>query len=103
MARADAVSEIIPDFANMMFTHMTTFKNNTGAPPAKIYVFRDGVSEGQYAQVVQWVDECERIRAQSHTAQRGESSHQSSRRQVRTQIPAKDHLHDLREEGKYPD
>jgi eukaryotic translation initiation factor 2C len=53
MARADAVSEIIPDFANMMFTHMTTFKNNTGAPPAKIYVFRDGVSEGQYAQVVQ--------------------------------------------------
>ncbi|GFZ47745.1 hypothetical protein JCM24511_05492 [Saitozyma sp. JCM 24511] len=44
--------EIIPDFEGTMVTHMSTFKKNTGSAPEKILVFRDGVSEGQYAQVV---------------------------------------------------
>lgn len=49
---ADKRREIIPDFEGMMVTHMSTFKKNTGSAPDKILVFRDGVSEGQYAQVV---------------------------------------------------
>ena len=36
----------------MVKTHLETFIANQKAKPAKIIMFRDGVSEGQYAQVV---------------------------------------------------
>ncbi|KAK4686649.1 eukaryotic translation initiation factor 2C, partial [Tremellales sp. Uapishka_1] len=44
--------EIIGDFADMIYQHIAKFEANTKAKPAKIIMFRDGVSEGQYAQVV---------------------------------------------------
>ncbi|KAI9636400.1 eukaryotic translation initiation factor 2C 2 [Dioszegia hungarica] len=40
--------EIISDLAGMMKTHIELFQKNTGSKPAKIIMFRDGVSEGQY-------------------------------------------------------
>jgi eukaryotic translation initiation factor 2C len=40
--------EIIQDLIGMMKSHIATFQRNTGQKPAKIVMFRDGVSEGQY-------------------------------------------------------
>ena len=37
----------------MMYNHIMLFENNSRVKPEKILVFRDGVSEGQYAQVVE--------------------------------------------------
>jgi len=45
--------EIISDMAGMVKTHLETFMKNTKKRPEKILMFRDGVSEGQYGQVVQ--------------------------------------------------
>lgn len=45
--------EIIEDMTNMVIGHLKTFHKNTKAYPEKIIMFRDGVSEGQYGQVVQ--------------------------------------------------
>lgn len=50
---ADPSSEMIQDLAGMMKTFLETFRGNTKALPAKIIVFRDGVSEGQYAHCAQ--------------------------------------------------
>lgn len=36
----------------MTKTHITMFERNMKAKPQKIVMFRDGVSEGQYAHVV---------------------------------------------------
>uniref|UniRef100_S4PXK7 Argonaute 2 n=1 Tax=Pararge aegeria TaxID=116150 RepID=S4PXK7_9NEOP len=44
--------EIIVDFENMMFDHLRIYKNRQKCLPKKIFVFRDGVSEGQFAQVM---------------------------------------------------
>ncbi|XP_045768424.1 protein argonaute-2-like isoform X2 [Maniola jurtina] len=44
--------EIIVDFENMMFDHLKVYKSHQNALPRKIFVFRDGVSEGQFAQVM---------------------------------------------------
>jgi eukaryotic translation initiation factor 2C len=41
--------ETITDLVDMLKTHLTLFRKNTGNWPAKIIMFRDGVSEGQYA------------------------------------------------------
>lgn len=41
--------EVIGDLKGMAKTHITTFMaNNKGIPPAKIIMFRDGVSDGQW-------------------------------------------------------
>ncbi len=37
----------------MIYTHIKVFEKNTKAKPEKLLVFRDGVSEGQYGQVVE--------------------------------------------------
>lgn len=47
----DPRTEIIADLENLMFNHMKTFEEKTKSPPQKIIFFRDGVSEGQYAEV----------------------------------------------------
>ncbi|KAH9628709.1 hypothetical protein HF086_003663 [Spodoptera exigua] len=45
--------EMIVEFEDMMFDHLKVFKErNQGRLPKKIFVFRDGVSEGQFAQVM---------------------------------------------------
>ncbi|CAH2108472.1 unnamed protein product [Euphydryas editha] len=44
--------EIIVDFENMMFDHLKTYRQRQNSLPRKIFVFRDGVSEGQFAQVM---------------------------------------------------
>jgi hypothetical protein len=49
------VREIISGMTGMVKTHLETFIKNTGKKPEKIIMFRDGVSEGQYGQVVQYV------------------------------------------------
>jgi eukaryotic translation initiation factor 2C len=41
--------ETITDLKDMMVTHICRFESNSGKKPAKIIMFRDGVSEGQYA------------------------------------------------------
>lgn len=46
------VSEIIGDLENMVSNHIKTWENLNKSKPAKIIVFRDGVSEGQYMQVM---------------------------------------------------
>jgi eukaryotic translation initiation factor 2C len=38
---------------DMVAGHLQTFHKNTKTYPKKILMFRDGVSEGQYGQVVQ--------------------------------------------------
>lgn len=48
-------SEIIDDFKDMVATHIRTFEKNQKVKPEKLLVFRDGVSEGQYAHVVESV------------------------------------------------
>ncbi|ORY30401.1 Piwi domain-domain-containing protein [Naematelia encephala] len=45
-------TEIIGDLEAMMMKHIQDFEKNTRRKPSKIIFFRDGVSEGQYAQVV---------------------------------------------------
>jgi eukaryotic translation initiation factor 2C len=45
--------EIISGMTEMVKTHLQTFIKNTNKKPEKILMFRDGVSEGQYGQVVQ--------------------------------------------------
>ncbi|XP_052739362.1 protein argonaute-2 [Bicyclus anynana] len=45
-------NEIIVDFENMMFDQLKIYKSHHNALPKKIFVFRDGVSEGQFAQVM---------------------------------------------------
>jgi len=37
----------------MVYTHIKQFEQNQKAKPEKLLVFRDGVSEGQYALVVE--------------------------------------------------
>ncbi|XP_038214375.1 protein argonaute-2-like [Zerene cesonia] len=44
--------EMIVEFENMMVEHLKVYKNHQNALPRKIYIFRDGVSEGQFAQVM---------------------------------------------------
>ncbi|KAG7306222.1 hypothetical protein JYU34_008825 [Plutella xylostella] len=44
--------EIIVEFEDIMVDHLQMYRKAQGALPAKIYVFRDGVSEGQFAQVM---------------------------------------------------
>lgn len=44
--------EIIVEFGDMMFDHLKVYKKHRNCLPKKIYVFRDGVSEGQFAQVM---------------------------------------------------
>ncbi|XP_063893482.1 protein argonaute-2 [Helicoverpa armigera] len=45
--------EMIVEFEDMMFDHLKVYKErNHNALPRKIFVFRDGVSEGQFAQVM---------------------------------------------------
>lgn len=44
--------EMIVEFEDMMVEHLTIYKQRNGFLPTKIYVFRDGVSEGQFAQVM---------------------------------------------------
>ncbi|WWC67948.1 uncharacterized protein I206_101867 [Kwoniella pini CBS 10737] len=46
--------EIIQDLENMMYDHIIAFEKNTKAKPEKILFFRDGVSEGQYGQCVEY-------------------------------------------------
>lgn len=41
--------ETITDLFGMVVSHLKVFQKNTKALPAKIIMFRDGVSEGQYA------------------------------------------------------
>ena len=41
--------ETITDLFGMVISHLKVFQKNTKALPAKIIMFRDGVSEGQYA------------------------------------------------------
>ncbi|WVQ98060.1 hypothetical protein IAU59_005182 [Kwoniella sp. CBS 9459] len=43
-------TEMIADLQDMVTTHIRLFEKNTGQKPAKIIMFRDGVSEGQYGQ-----------------------------------------------------
>nr|XP_026484149.1 protein argonaute-2-like isoform X1 [Vanessa tameamea] len=45
--------EIIVDFEDMMFDHLQNYRQRQNMLPRKIFVFRDGVSEGQFAQVMQ--------------------------------------------------
>lgn len=42
---------MIVEFEDMMFDHLKVYKDRNNALPKKIFVFRDGVSEGQFAQV----------------------------------------------------
>ncbi|XP_050665105.1 protein argonaute-2-like isoform X2 [Leptidea sinapis] len=44
--------EMIVQFETMMEEHLRVYKKNQNTLPRKIYVFRDGVSEGQFAQVM---------------------------------------------------
>lgn len=44
--------EIIQDFRNIVAHHLKVFKEKNGNLPAKILYFRDGVSEGQFDQVM---------------------------------------------------
>ena len=41
-------AEIIADLADMVRSHIELFESKMKAKPAKIVMFRDGVSEGQY-------------------------------------------------------
>ncbi|CAG9578939.1 unnamed protein product [Danaus chrysippus] len=45
-------AEIIVEFEDMIFDHLKVYKSHQRCLPRKIYVFRDGVSEGQFAQVM---------------------------------------------------
>lgn len=45
--------EIITDLASMAQAHYAMFQKTTGKLPNKVVMFRDGVSEGQYAHVVE--------------------------------------------------
>lgn len=42
---------MIVEFEDMMVEHLMVYRQRNGALPTKIFVFRDGVSEGQFAQV----------------------------------------------------
>lgn len=44
--------EMIVEFEDMMFDHLKVYKDRNNSLPKKIFVFRDGVSEGQFAQVM---------------------------------------------------
>uniref|UniRef100_A0A1E1W3W5 Uncharacterized protein n=1 Tax=Pectinophora gossypiella TaxID=13191 RepID=A0A1E1W3W5_PECGO len=44
--------EMIVEFEDMMVEHLRVYAKTQGGYPRKIYVFRDGVSEGQFAQVM---------------------------------------------------
>lgn len=45
--------EMIVDFEDIMVDHLKIYKERLRKLPDKIYVFRDGVSEGQFSQVMQ--------------------------------------------------
>ncbi|KAJ2950139.1 hypothetical protein O0L34_g11489 [Tuta absoluta] len=45
--------EMIVEFEDMIVEHLMVYKQKQGALPRKIFVFRDGVSEGQFAQVME--------------------------------------------------
>ncbi|CAF4835569.1 unnamed protein product [Pieris macdunnoughi] len=44
--------EVIVEFENMMVEHLKVYKKHQNTIPKKIFIFRDGVSEGQFAQVM---------------------------------------------------
>ncbi|CAH0750232.1 unnamed protein product [Diatraea saccharalis] len=44
--------EMIVEFEEMMVDHLKVYRQHQKALPKKIFVFRDGVSEGQFAQVM---------------------------------------------------
>lgn len=44
--------EIIQDFRNIIVHHLKVFKEKNGNFPATILYYRDGVSEGQFEQVM---------------------------------------------------
>lgn len=44
--------EIIVEFEDMILDHLRVYRDRNGQLPRKIFVFRDGVSEGQFAQVM---------------------------------------------------
>lgn len=44
--------EIIQDFKNIVVHHLKVFKEKNGNFPEKILYYRDGVSEGQFDQVM---------------------------------------------------
>lgn len=46
--------EIIVDFENMIHDHLVQYRQRQNALPRKIYVFRDGVSEGQFSHVMKY-------------------------------------------------
>ncbi|EIW72602.1 hypothetical protein TREMEDRAFT_12051, partial [Tremella mesenterica DSM 1558] len=46
--------EIICDLADMVVNHLRIFKDRNGEYPERILIFRDGVSEGQYAATLQY-------------------------------------------------
>lgn len=47
--------ETITDLIGMLRSHLLLFRKNTGNFPQKIIMFRDGVSEGQYAKCATYV------------------------------------------------
>ncbi|XP_022113727.2 protein argonaute-2 [Pieris rapae] len=44
--------EMIVEFENMMVEHLKVYKKHQNTLPKKIFIFRDGVSEGQFSQVM---------------------------------------------------
>lgn len=48
----DPKVEIIRDFKNIVMHHLNVFKEKNGDYPATILYYRDGVSEGQFDQVM---------------------------------------------------
>ncbi|KAG6450694.1 hypothetical protein O3G_MSEX006730 [Manduca sexta] len=46
--------EMILQFEDMMFDHLVLYRKHQGKLPHKVFVFRDGVSEGQFSQVMQY-------------------------------------------------
>ncbi|RXK35353.1 hypothetical protein M231_07375 [Tremella mesenterica] len=64
----DGRTEIIRDLQSMTVAHLKLWRQNSkGALPKKIYMFRDGVSEGQYGIVVR--EEVQAIKAAAHEIQ----------------------------------
>ncbi|CAI2168374.1 8249_t:CDS:2 [Funneliformis geosporum] len=51
--RQDSRTEIIADLANMVKDMLKAFYKNCGRKPERILFYRDGVSEGQFAQVLE--------------------------------------------------
>lgn len=63
----DPKTEIIKDFKNIVVHHLNVFKEKNGEYPAIILYYRDGVSEGQFDQVMAierraMVDACRQVK-----------------------------------------